>query len=980
MATVAELMIRIGANSSGLRRELENARRQMRRAFGPEAMAASSSTVDMAGQLMGALAISMGAVGVASVKMAASMEQNKIAFETMLGSAQAANTFLQSLQSFAEATPFTFDGLIAGSKRMLAMGYSAEEIIPTLTNLGDAVAAVGGTSQTLDRVILAFSQMKAKGMVSAEEMGQLAEAGLPSWALLAEAIGTDIPTAMKLAENKAIDTNSAISGMLAGMSTKYGGMMEKQSQTITGLMSNIQDKVSATMRKVGEDIVVAFDLKEVTTSALATLEEFSAQTRQLGIGKAMIEMVPASVELSILAVSGALIGRMVPALYETRLAIWAVTASLGPYMIAGAAITTLLGVLAYQSTKAGAETTAMNNAIYDGAGQMNVARNSANGLTAGYIDVGNAASYALQQMNIVNGMADFKRGEDTNDLPSDYWSKRNAKPVPPPVTPFTMPEISGGSGGGGSNAIDDAAKAFEDLQKTAKATSDSIKDEWISLTGTQVDALDNWYSKELEDLNKSASANENYTNDLMRLDQIYAAKHKKIMEDQQKDSNNIWDKALSDAKSLNDQLAEVNTTGSSKLKFNLESDAIGKINDIKESARDMEQDFTSKTNEMKLQSIEAWIANGKQFTVTKDGMKIDAAELAASVIAGSADMSNTQINLAQDTAIKTKAINDKLATDIVNAYSSCKDIQASIDAAYTSNSMGALQEALTAENAVRLNNYTAQQAMMDTYQQAYRQAHATTAQLMADLYSTALTGLGTAFSSILMDVNSIGSAFQTLGQTMAKVVADFVAQWIAGQILTSLFGKQDASKDKANAAASAAAWAPAAVLRSLASAGANAVPAMLGMAATAVVGTGIAKGFSTGGAVWGSGSGTSDSIPAWLSNGEYVLNANAARSLGLGTLEILNTGKLPGFATGGLVTGPSLSTIESNHNFVASSGNNISKTGNQNHDQQQPVINNNFTIQAWDGKSVDGWLKSGGGDKIAKHFRTRARGFEPVLG
>ncbi|WP_304255279.1 hypothetical protein [Phascolarctobacterium succinatutens] len=61
------------------------------------------------------------------------------------------------------------------------------------------------------------------------------------------------------------------------------------------------------------------------------------------------------------------------------------------------------------------------------------------------------------------------------------------------------------------------------------------------------------------------------------------------------------------------------------------------------------------------------------------------------------------------------------------------------------------------------------------------------------------------------------------------------------------------------------------------------------------------KGLATGGSVDGPGTGTSDSIPAMLSNGEYVLNAQAVDRLGVPFLNGLNTGRLRGFASGGLV-------------------------------------------------------------------------------
>ena len=59
-------------------------------------------------------------------------------------------------------------------------------------------------------------------------------------------------------------------------------------------------------------------------------------------------------------------------------------------------------------------------------------------------------------------------------------------------------------------------------------------------------------------------------------------------------------------------------------------------------------------------------------------------------------------------------------------------------------------------------------------------------------------------------------------------------------------------------------------------------------------------GLATGGYISGPGTGTSDSIPAMLSNGEFVINAKAAKKFGP-MLEAINSGSPLHFATGGLV-------------------------------------------------------------------------------
>jgi tape measure domain-containing protein len=77
---------------------------------------------------------------------------------------------------------------------MLAMGFSAKEVMPTLTAIGDASSGLGLGAEGLDRITRALGQMRAKGKVSAEEMLQLTEAGVPAWAILSKAIGKSTDT------------------------------------------------------------------------------------------------------------------------------------------------------------------------------------------------------------------------------------------------------------------------------------------------------------------------------------------------------------------------------------------------------------------------------------------------------------------------------------------------------------------------------------------------------------------------------------------------------------------------------------------------------------------------------------------------------------------------------------------------------------------------------------------------------------------
>jgi tape measure domain-containing protein len=190
----------------------------------------------------GGLALLAGAVAKTGFGFNDLRQRSEIAFTTMLGSGVKARKFLDQLQDFAARTPFEFPGLVQASQKMLAMGFTAKQVIPALTAVGDATAGLGGSPETLDRITTALGQIKAKGRLQAEEMLQLTESGVPAWQLLADKIGVSVPKAMELVTKKAVDSNTAIAALVEGMNKRFGGMMEKQSKTFGGLLSTLKDQ------------------------------------------------------------------------------------------------------------------------------------------------------------------------------------------------------------------------------------------------------------------------------------------------------------------------------------------------------------------------------------------------------------------------------------------------------------------------------------------------------------------------------------------------------------------------------------------------------------------------------------------------------------------------------------------------------------------------------------------------------------------
>jgi tape measure domain-containing protein len=223
------------------------------------------------------------AVGDSIIGLNANLEQNKIAFTTMLGSGEKAEKMLADLTKLAADTPFELKDLEQGTKRLLAFGFSGDQIMPMLKSLGDAAAGLGMSgSEGLNRLGLALGQMQAKGKVSAQEMMQLAEAGVPAWDILAKGIGKTTAETMNLAEKGLIPANLAIDVLTKGMEQRFPDMMAKQSQTFNGLMSTLHDTVTIGLAKMGEPIFNA--MKDVLKGVVDLLSGPGLANAMTGIG------------------------------------------------------------------------------------------------------------------------------------------------------------------------------------------------------------------------------------------------------------------------------------------------------------------------------------------------------------------------------------------------------------------------------------------------------------------------------------------------------------------------------------------------------------------------------------------------------------------------------------------------------------------------------------------------------------------------
>lgn len=184
------------------------------------------------------------------VTLADNLEQAKIAFTTMLWSEEKAVAMLQDLSDFAAKTPFELPEVRQNAKQLLAMGVSAENIIPTLKALGDAAA---GTGADMTRLAMNYGQVITQGHLTGRELRDFLVNGIPLLDELAKNAGKSKEEIQNMISSGQISANDVTKAFetMTSEGGKFENLMYKQSATFTGLWSNFQDQLSQMGERIG---------------------------------------------------------------------------------------------------------------------------------------------------------------------------------------------------------------------------------------------------------------------------------------------------------------------------------------------------------------------------------------------------------------------------------------------------------------------------------------------------------------------------------------------------------------------------------------------------------------------------------------------------------------------------------------------------------------------------------------------------------
>lgn len=200
-------------------------------------------------KIAGAFAVKELVTGI--VKVRGEFQQLEASFRTMLGSEEKADALMQQLIRTAATTPFDLQSVANGARQLLAYGENVENVNDDLIRLGNIAA---GLNQPLNDLIYLYGTTMTQGRLYTADYNQFVGRGIPLGRELASVLGVTESKVREMVEAGKVgfpEVQQALQNL-----TNEGGMfynlMEEQSKTITGRVSNIQDSISMMMNEIGQ--------------------------------------------------------------------------------------------------------------------------------------------------------------------------------------------------------------------------------------------------------------------------------------------------------------------------------------------------------------------------------------------------------------------------------------------------------------------------------------------------------------------------------------------------------------------------------------------------------------------------------------------------------------------------------------------------------------------------------------------------------
>ncbi len=179
-------------------------------------------------------------------------QQLEIAFETMLRSGTKSKALMDQLVVTAAKTPFDLQGIASSTKQMLAYGSSVENVVDEIVMLGNVASGVGAP---LGEIAYLYGTLRAQGRAYAVDIRQFAGRGIPIYEELAKVIGVSKDEVSALITEGKVgftEVEQAFKNMTSSSGVYYN-LMQEQSKSLTGMISNLGDAWDSALNKIGTE-------------------------------------------------------------------------------------------------------------------------------------------------------------------------------------------------------------------------------------------------------------------------------------------------------------------------------------------------------------------------------------------------------------------------------------------------------------------------------------------------------------------------------------------------------------------------------------------------------------------------------------------------------------------------------------------------------------------------------------------------------
>lgn len=939
-------------------------------------------------------------VGKAALQAAANMELLKKGLSFTLGNSEA-ERLIKTIQGIGEASAYDTTQLMPMARAWVNLGDNVDTAASKIQKIVDLGSAYGLTTDEINRANTALAQMQMAGKIGAQDMMQLTNANIPAWKLLSEKMGLSVAELKEMSSQGQL-TQEAMDMLFDAMAEKTGGAAESLANTLMGKFSNIEEAATNSMAAVGDIISEAFDVRggldalgELAQGFKTHVTNIKEAMKDVGVKQAIVdelmEIDPAMGAVVDVMISGfQKIGKFVTenseALKNLILVIVSVGGTVGVWnAVAG-------GIAMVRNAFTAAKTAAL---LFRAACMANPVLAALSLIVAAVVLVAANWDYLKGVANkVMSGISSFVESccnaiktkfQSAIDWVKNMWQglkdflshpidtlvriqKETIESVRQSGDGYAKGGVFGMASGGLVGGLVPLANGGQLKNGTPAIVGEAgpeavipLRDEVLAKIGK---AIADAYGV---GKNNSSAISKIRMEIKSQVDTDKVSAYAKLLDDAREKAQAIGaELAKFDEfqKKANEEALEYSETGEKTVAYQSQLATL-----TEKIAKAQEKINNGTAGENGQQNLDLLLAKRNNLTADYESNKNQAIQAAQ-------EAASSRVAVEQEAQAAIDQLNQQTQEKMLSREMAVQNAKHQLELANNAESLQAYTEMMAEKDAITGESYAAILANEAALSETRTALHDETMlqavewgtymqETFASMANTVQTQLSSGIANCITQGQSLAGVFMNLGNTLLNTLIKNVLQKaIANLGIIKSLSASNSAQETANARTQAAAQAGKTGIMA-----ANATAALIEANPWSAAGAGaivagqmsIAKGaagivqLAEGGAVFGSGTSVSDSIPAMLSNGEYVINADAVSRIGVPTLNMLNDGKPLHFAEGGAVGGSSASM----------------ETG-------QPVVN--FSINALDPARFIDFLRDGGGDEIRQYLFDNSRDFATESG